>query len=332
MKKIFIAIVAIAAAAACSNVETVSLNQEAIGFDNAFINNSVRSVIDPSLTTETLKTKGFGVYGFVTGTETAPIFANEQVSWNGSAWTHPTVQYWIADAVYNFAAVAPYNAYTNVTAATTGLSLQFTNNGTTDLIYAQPDAITGLESGNTAVAFNFKHVLSKVKFSFVNKYNATNSYLRVSNIKIENAYATANATLNATTAWAGHAGTLELAFGNANTTQDDSAAVKFNTAVPEVESHNELLLIPGAVPSFEKDSVVVPGYKVTFTVEVLIGDAVIKTYNHVVAADFTPVAGYSYDLKAEISHKNLDPEHKQEPIEFTVTAIGDWTESGLELN
>ena len=93
----------------------------------------------------------------------------------------------------------------------------------------------------------------------------------------------------------------------------------------EVESHNELLLIPGAVPSFEKKvGEVVTGYKVTFTVDVLVGEDVIKTYNHVVAANFIPVAGYTYDLKAELSHKNLDPEQPQEAIEFTVTSIGGW--------
>ena len=325
MKKIFIAIVALAAATACSNSEIVSVNREAIGFDNAFVNNSVRSVEDPSLTTDALKAadKGFGVYGFVTGDATAPIFSNEKVYWADNAWKHDNVQYWIADATYNFAAVAPYNAYTNVTAATTGLSLQFTNDGTTDLIYAQPAAITGLESGNTAVAFDFRHVLSKVKFSFLNNYNATNSFLRVSNIKIENAYLTATAELNANTAWTSHLNTLELSFGNANTTSTSTDAVKFAKDA-EVESHNELLLIPGAVPSFVKDNKSVNGYKVTFTVEVLVGDTVIMTYNHVAAANFTPVAGCSYDIKATLSHTNLDPEQAQEPIEFTVTNIGGW--------
>lgn len=331
MKKIFVAMLALAAATACSNVETVSLNQEAIAFDNAFVNNSVRSVIDPSYSNTKLFSD-FAVYGFVTGDNqvTAPIFDGTQVSGNAidGVWSYTGTQYWINGADYTFHAVAPYNdGWTKTEAGIDSVKLSFTNDGETDLLFATNDY--GVYSYNEnqpvgKVGFNFRHVLSKVKFSFVNTYNATNSFLRVSNIKIENAYATANATLNANTAWAGHAGTLELAFGNANTTQDDSAAVKFNTAVPEVESHNELLLIPGKVPSFKKDGVDVPGYKVTFTVEVLVGDAVIKTYNHVVAADFTPVAGYSYDLKAEISHKNLDPEQAQEAIEFTVTNIGGW--------
>lgn len=322
MKKIFVAMLALAAATACSNDELVSVNQEAIAFDNAFINNSVRSVVDPSYSNTNLF-GDFAVYGYVAGESSASIFDGTQVSGtalNGE-WTYTGTQYWIHGADYTFHAVAPYNdGWTKTEAGIDSVKLSFTNDGETDLLFATNDY--GIYSYNEnqpvgKVGFNFRHVLSKVKFSFVNKYNATNSYLRVSNIKIENAYATANATLNATTAWTGHAGTLELVFGNANTTAQDTAAQKFAyNPETEVESHNELLLIPGAMPT--------DGYKVTFTVEVLVGEAVIKTYNHEVAANFTPVAGYSYDLKAELSHENLDPEQPQEAIEFTVTGIGGW--------
>ena len=332
MKKIFVAMAALATLVACSTDEIVSVNQEAIGFDNAFINNSVRSVVDPSYKYDSKMFADFAVYGFVSADNQAPaaIFDGTQVS--GPDWTYEGTQYWINGARYNFNAVAPYNdGWTKTEAGIDSVKLSFTNDGETDLLFATNNY--GIYSYNEnqpvgKVGFNFRHVLSKVKFSFVNNYNATNSFLRVSNIKIENAYTTANATLKAnTTAWEGHAGdNLELVFGNANTTAQDTAAQKFAyNPESEVESHNELLLIPGAVPSFEKKvGEVVTGYKVTFTVEVLVGEDVIKTYSHVVAANFTPVAGYTYDLKAELSHENLDPEHAQEPIEFTVTGIGGW--------
>ena len=326
MKKIFIAIVALAAATACSNSEIVSVNREAIGFDNAFVNNSTRSVVDPSYTNDNLFTD-FAVYGFVTGEATASIFDGTQVS--GPAWTYTGTQYWVDGAEYDFHAVAPLTSgnWTDAVATTETLSLSFTNDGETDLLYAINDYGVYNYNENVAVGkveFNFRHALAKVKFSFLNNYNATNSYLRVSNIKIENAYLTATAELNKeATVWDTHDGTLELSFGNANTTSTSADAVKFAKDA-EVESHNELLLIPGAVPSFVKDNNSVNGYKVTFTVEVLVGDTVIKTYNHIAAADFAPVAGYSYDIKATLSHTNLDPEQAQEPIEFTVTNIGGW--------
>ena len=64
MKKIFVAMMAMAALAACSNEETLSFDKEAIGFSNAFVNNSVRS-IDPSIVTGTLDS--FFVYGTTKG-------------------------------------------------------------------------------------------------------------------------------------------------------------------------------------------------------------------------------------------------------------------------
>ena len=39
---------------------------------------------------------------------------------------------------------------------------------------------------------------------------------------------------------------------------------------------------------------------------------------------FAPEAGKSYDLKATINAENIDPEHAQEPIEFTVNALPGW--------
>ena len=314
MKKLFIAIVAIAAAAACSNVETVSLNQEAIAFDNAFVNNSTR-IVDPSLTTETLKTNGFGVYGFVTnGSATAPIFTDEHVTWNNTntVWEHPTVQYWIADATYNFAAIAPYGAYADVTAATTGLSLQFTNDGTTDLIYAQSDAIVGQTTGNTAVAFDFKHVLSKVKFTFKNAYQATNSHIAVKNIVITDADEVATVALSKTTDGVSAAWTnandkaLTLAFGDAGVIEQ--------TATNGAECANELFLIPSAERT----------YNVTYVVELYIDGTKIDTYTHTATVKFAPAAGCCYNVAATITHKNLDPEQAQEAIEFTVTNIGGW--------
>ena len=83
-------------------------------------------------------------------------------------------------------------------------------------------------------------------------------------------------------------------------------------------------LIPGAVPTQTVDSEVKKGYKVTFTVELLVNGTSVKTYNHTAYADFTPVAGNSYDIKTVINAENIDPEHAQEPIEFTVNKLPGW--------
>ena len=318
MKKIFVAMLALAAATACSNDELVSVNREAIAFDNAFINNSVRSVVDPSYKYDSKMFADFAVYGFVSADNQAPaaIFDGTQVS--GPDWTYEGTQYWIAGANYNFHAVAPMTdgGWTKTAASKDAVTLEFTNNGTTDLLYALT-AQQGKAEGNPQVAFDFRHILSKVKFSFENAYNATNATIKVKNIAITNAYASGTVVLDADTEWTG-TGSTPLNFGMAtdNEATEDKEDVEIAYAYGKTyESQNELLLIPGAVTG---------DYNVTFTVELLVDKTLVKTYNHKATVAFAPVAGYSYDIKAIINADNIDPEHKQEPIEFTVNTLPGW--------
>ena len=344
MKKTLFAALALAFVASCSNEEVVEMAQkEAIGFDNAFVNNSTRSVIDPSYTNDKLFSD-FAVNGFVNQTvlfedlrvyteATAPITT-------AATWKYDNVQYWIPDALYSFCALAPNTngGWSNLTATvgttlsegtkTITTSFDFTNNGTTDLLYDEAACVEGKASGNTAVPFTFRHLLSKVKFSFENKYNATNSAIKVTGIKITNAHQTAKAELTSTTTtWTNLATpSLSLDFGDA--TDDEATSANEGTA-PEkgyasgstYESKNEMLLIPSA--EYE--------YKVEFTVALYINNALIDTYNHTgdkaATVKFAPAAGNSYDIKAVITPNNIndDPSVKQEPIEFTVTAINGWT-------
>lgn len=331
MKKIFVAMLALAAATACSNDELVSVNQEAIGFDNAFINNSVRSV-DPSYSNANLFTN-FSVYGFV---ENAVLFNGVEVANTGitntelsSDWKYNGTQYWIAGANYDFYAVAPKSAAnywgvkTGTTPAAAGAVITFTNtDGTQDLLYSGIVERQGAVSGNVAVPFNFKHILSKVKFSFKNGYNASAATICVRDIKITNAYATGDATLatEATATWNAQGGDLNIAFGNA-TTEDTYATdtieanfVNYDYAYyTTVESYYERLLIPG-----NKE------WNISFVVELLVSGQKIATYNHTAKAtiDFQP--GHSYDINAEITASNIDPNHAQDPIEFTAT-MTDWS-------
>ena len=142
MKKTLLAILATVAMVACSNDEIVrEAAPEAIGFDNAFVNNSTRSVNDPSLTVGTLN--DFAVYGFVEG---ATLFNGNRVAKEDLAedqektgWEYKGTQYWIAGANYDFYAVAPFNGNWTIkadtTPASTGAQISFTNvNGTQDLL------------------------------------------------------------------------------------------------------------------------------------------------------------------------------------------------------
>lgn len=346
MKKTLLLVAAAVALVACSNEETVRQSaREAIGFDNAFVENSTRSVNDPSWSNTNLF-GDFAVYGYV---EDASLFDNVQVS--GSAlngeWTYTNTQYWIAGAKYNFAAVAPYaNGAAGVfSVAANGENyvgttvLPFTNNGTNDVLYAQNAQVVGATNNNVKVAFTFRHILSKVKFSFENGYNASTATIKVYDVKIENAYKTATATLGVnSTAWADqNDDTLALEFGNASdaeatTDVKESAEVAYDFG-KVYESLNERFLIPGTAPEVtyevedaegNKTNVTENAYKVTFKVDLLVNNTLVKTYNHTAYAKFTPEAGNSYDIKTVINAENIDPENKQEPIEFTVTAIDEW--------
>ena len=115
------------------------------------------------------------------------------------AWKYAGTQYWIAGANYDFYAVAPYNGNWVIKAATTpastGAKISFTNvDGTQDLLYSGIVEREGAANSNAAVAFTFKHILSRVKFSFENGYNASAATICVRDIKITNAYATGVAT------------------------------------------------------------------------------------------------------------------------------------------
>lgn len=317
MKKIFVAMLALAAAA-CSNEDIVSVNREAIGFDNAFINNSVRSVETPGYSTANIF-NDFAVYGFVEG---ASLFNGVKVAKTGvtntelkSEWKYEGTQYWIAGANYDFYAVAPFEGGWSVKTGTTpsdaGATLSFTTtDGTQDLLYAPIVERQGAGENNAAVAFTFQHILSKVKFSFKNGYNASAATIRVKNINITNAYATGDATLAAAT-WDNQLGELNIAFGNA---AEDATDADYDYAFgTTVESYSERLLIPG-----NKE------WNISFVVELLVSGQKIETYNHTAKAtiDFQP--GHSYDINAEITASNIDPEHAQEPIEFTAT-MTDWS-------
>lgn len=333
MKKLIFALAAIALAA-CSNEETIERNRtEAISFDKVFVDNSTRSVNDPSLTGANIA--NFAVYGVVKGeTDAAPIFDNETVSGSTTTdWTYASsaVQYWVEGAKYNFAAVAPASCgqdgafvYVDDAWKTT---LSFTNNGTTDLLYAQPVEMTGQVAGsNTDVAFTFRHTLSKVKFSFENNYVATGTKVAVENIQITNAHTTANVVLDDATVWSAQDATtpLVLSFGDA-TDNEATTDVKENVAVAYAagaiyESQNELFLIPSSV-SYD--------YNVTYTVKIYMGNTLIKTINHETTLSFAPAAGTSYDVKAVLTAANVD-DVAQEPIQFTVTAIDGWANGTVD--
>lgn len=341
MKKIFLMGLATAAMlASCSKDETVEMapNTRAISFSNAFVDNATRSVVDPSFTKENLG--NFAVYGF---TQNGQIFDEVTVSSsdNGVTWTYNPIQYWVEGNQYAFAAIAPASVSvsdetltgSSVTDYKVEMTVSFTNDGKTDLLYANGGAFnadgTFMASPQT-VGLTFKHQLSKVKFSFKNNVSGA-YYIKVTDVKITDAKSTGTLTVStaADNAWSNNVGgdDLELSFGAASTTDASTAdAIAFGA---EVETYNQQLMIPTASTE---------SYTVTFTVELLNGTVSMGTYNHTATISGVELKlGYCYDFAAELNADNIvvdpdDPDAELKPIEFKVNKISDWIDTDENQN
>lgn len=337
MKKVFfLGIAAATMLASCSKNETVDVPQgKAIGFSNTFVDNATRSVVDPSFKKETLD--NFAVYGF---TQNGQIFDGVPVSSadNGSTWTYNPIQYWVKGNQYAFAAIAPASVSvsdaeltgTSVDDYKVGMTVSFTNDGQTDLLYAAAnnvDANDSFMASPDPVSLTFKHQLSKVKFSFKN--NVSGAYnIKVTDVKITDAKrsGTLKVSTAADNAWSNVGGDpLELSFGAAGTTNANTAeAIAFGN---EIETYNEQLMIPTASTE---------SYNVTFTVELLNGTVSMGIYNHTATIEGVELElGYCYDFAAELNAENIvvdpdDPDAQLEPITFTVNEISPWIDTNKD--
>lgn len=329
MKKLFIAIAALAAMTSCSQDEVMEVaEKQAISFGNAFIENATRA-IDPSLTDETLK--DFQVWGTVTGNNNGTatltsIFNDTKVEGTvgqGNVWNTAVTQYWIPGAVYNFAALK--NA--TVTANDLGTDLlpetvTFTNDGNTDLLYAKIAQPYTAQATNGPVNMEFKHMLAKAVVTVSNTTNpgegkSTGYYYKVSNVFITTAHTTGTCTLSTTNpVWSNHSGTTSLSFGNITGTTNGTDAIELGDNTVKAASYKEVLLIPTA-ETVTKESVTIQ-----FDLDLYKdnGNATDELINHTVGktvgGEVKFVAGYAYSFNISLS--------VGEPIQFSVTSAPAW--------
>ena len=315
MKKLFIIGVAAFALAACVQEQVMEAPQGgAITFESAFIDNATRAAVDPSTTTNTLT--AFDVWGFVKEYD-GIVFVDQDVTLNGGAWGYEGTQFWAPDQPYYFAALAPMNSanldhvLATGDAAKLGLgTLTFTNvDGTEDVLYATSHVVSkGLNMPNDPVKFQFRHLLSKVKFTFKNGFITNNASVKITNIKMT-APAAASidvAQADYAKAWVPENAKVTLAFGD----------VEQLTYGQEAECADERLTIPAAA-TYE--------YNVTFDVELFMGAqsvyAVSKT-SKVTGVELE--MGKAYNFTAEINPENLD----LDIITFDVIEVEDWENAG----
>lgn len=309
MKKLFISMLAVAALASCSQEDVIVADKgEEIGF-NSFVENSTRAT-DPSLNTETFTS--FNVWGTIDGTGNAvAIYAGDLVSGTigaNSTWTCDKTQYWINGAVYNFTGVKNGTVATLDNGLPKTITFAYTN-GSVDLVYARSKQYTGKAADNDKVALEFKHLLSKVKFTLENTtsdatnvgvYTYTLTDVKITNAIVDGTYTVAdtknvNDTYNVVGAWtnnqtSGTEVTFENITGVTNGTSMDSA--------------NEKLIIP------------MTNATVSYNVNIYYGGEIITTIpGSATVAEFKP--GYAYNLKLSTGLNN--------EIKFTVTEEPEWT-------
>ena len=323
MKKFLIALVAVAAVA-CSNDQMVDMPKgAAIEFDKAFVENSTRAAQD--ITKDNIA--DFGVFGWVeAGEEQGQIFNNTRVYKQDGRFIYDNAQFWIGGAQYYFAAMAPKPVQNEAVAwsytsqdATNG-QISFDNEAAAaqqDLLFdfvtpaVTPESITTTPA---PVAFNFNHILSRVKFSFKNGFAPTsNISLEVQDVHITNAYAdgtinVANGVLAAD--WAVE-NEWNIAFGN-TAIENRADAVMLPTDVAKTA---HLYLIPTDAT-----------YNVTFKVVLYQAGVRLREYNRSASVTVDMERGKSYELKATLDQNNTADHGALSPIEFTVGNINDWSE------
>ena len=297
MKKYLYIALAAAALTSCSSDETLDVVQdEAIQFGNAFVENATRAT-DPTYGTVSLEK--FNVYGTVTGTAgTVNIFNGDDVTGTvgNNVWNCDKKQYWIAGANYSFAAVVDGKESPNSTAVDANgmpTSITYATSSQKDLLYATATA-TGLATGNGKVNFTFNHLLAKAMFTV--KSNTEDGYkYNVTNIKVNN-FETGTYTVAGGGSWAGSTAT-DIEFGKI----EGVTAADTNGKTCETQK----LLIPTT-----------SDFTVSFTVDLYLNDTKLGTQDYTKTVTQDLVKGNSYNFNLDLKVGEL--------IEFTVTDNPTW--------
>lgn len=216
------------------------------------------------LTTESMKTNGFGVYAYYTtsdwnsATGKTPNFMNNQlVKYETSSWTYSPTKYWPKNSTdrLSFFAYAPYSLTSPVT--TNNNQVPFLNvtvdqdiTKHIDYTYAvenwtatgTPVSLYNLTSSAGQIELLFKHAMSRVGFTV--KHNLPNvndgqTSISVSSIKIDGTFVKTNSfTLDEGTWGTGITDSYEFNLGSSNLDVNSSNGSTVN------KNNSYLFLIP----------------------------------------------------------------------------------------
>jgi hypothetical protein len=218
-----------------------SSKNEAISFDGYLGRSAVavNGTRGSEETVNTLKTKGFGMFGKYSSTDgqtsDANFFKNQKVTYSTieSKWTYSPLKFWPSDGHIDFLAYAPYNYDGTNTTLTGGSKINnFTVSGTiadqTDLLWtnAMSSISADLTSAKKKVNFQFHHALSRLGYTvkLTGDYSSDNVTFTLKKITL------AGSPTDAETGAFYTSGTIDLSMptGNANLWSDKTGKQKFD--------------------------------------------------------------------------------------------------------
>ncbi|MBO5901593.1 MAG: fimbrillin family protein [Alistipes sp.] len=322
MKKLLVFALATIGMVACFNEDVVELpKSDTIRFADAYINNSTRAdqAVDPSTTKATLE--AFDVWAYMSSVD-GKVLVDEDVKLVSGGWDYANIQYWTPNKDYFFAALAPMNSANWDLDATQAVFnggaglVEFENvDGGEDLLYATAKATTpDMESlqnnGMETVKFQFQHLLSKVKFTFVNGFTNDNATVEVKNIKMS-APKTGSINLGTGYEWVLGTESKVYEYGNAGKIAMGAKA----------ECDNERLTIPAAATYT---------YAIDFDVTLYYGDEVAyEVHKQSLVTGVALEMGKAYNFVAEITPDHLNLELC--PIVFEVVGVDAWDTTPQEV-
>ena len=313
--------VAVAALTSCTNNEVTEIAENrAIKFD-AFVDNASRAL--DVITYNNIAS--IWVFGYSTTTaddyttNKKTVFDNVPVSKSNGAWTYSTPQYWTTNTKYRFAAYAhgtttmtaesqvKYDPVNDQVVFTDYVASPTNSHDLVAAIAGDRNVSETLDATSTAaIPFNFKHMLSRVSFTFT---DAANVYLQIENLKITNAANKGTGTLSY------NDGNHEIKWtlSTTDTGYTYTSPLSPNPTTPAVD---EQFVIPQSTTDLIATFSVVTYQDENCTSK-------INSYNYEVSLNATNVTewkpGYVYNY-----HAVFGSSFNEIPITFNVTAVEQW--------
>ncbi len=305
---------ALIALGSCSKIETVGVSDaNYIGFDNAYIGNPTKAV------TEIKKDniQKFYVFG---GTQAeSGLFENVEVTKVANGWDYLNHKEWEPSTEYRFAAYYNDASLTNPgnvrfdynTGALTFTDFESSPSHQVDLLYDELRYTSKGEGvANDKMQFNFRHLLSIVKFTFKSGFG-DGVTVTVSDMDFYgmNAKGTVTPT-DADVAWNSttqiNEGSGFKLFGEANETNNSAVAAK--------TAYDNCIVIP---QTFDDNQTMIAKFTVNLTGDGLDDVTTTKEITaYLPAGTWKP--GFRYNYVATISGQTMNY------IEFDAPLVSDW--------